>query len=441
MTFGAAGPWTQALRRSQQERIQLALDEINASPAWQGGRRLDIVFADDSGNGVRASTIAQEFVDSTRIVAVVGHVNSGAMVSAAHVYDKHLAAVATTATSPSLTGISPWAFRVIPSDSANGMRIAQFANKLGSKRAAVLYENNPYGRGLADNFRKNFRARSSASTRSAKATSNVRAVRELVQARTSRSRSSSPAPMHRASFLKEARRQQLIADLVGGDGWQTLAPSDLAEGIYVGAPFSAQDPRPEVRTFVAAYQRKYNASPDGNAALAYDATKFSPRAVEKVGPDRVKIRDYLANLTEQRVPRRHGNHSLPPDGDPIGKSIVMTRVHRGALQVEAGPMISLETLNLNTIRGRLWLGFGVLVTMLVVAGVVARRSFAGISETITQSLAEVQSEAAAREHAVAPTSRRPSKPARAISTRATRRRRRRFPKIRMGGARHPAPDE
>ena len=55
-------------------------------------------------------------------------------------------------------------------------------------------------------------------------------------------------------------------------------------------------------------------------------------------------------------------------------------------------MISLDTLNLNSIRGRLWLGFGVLVAMLVVAGVVARRSFAGISETITESLAEVQQE-------------------------------------------------
>ena len=49
-------------------------------------------------------------------------------------------------------------------------------------------------------------------------------------------------------------------------------------------------------------------------------------------------------------------------------------------------------LNLRAIRGRLWLGFGILVGMLVVAGVVTRRSFAGISETITQSLAEVQSE-------------------------------------------------
>src|SRR5581483_4750316 len=134
---------------------ELAMEEINASPEWQR-RHLDVLFADDSGNGVRASKVAQDFVDSAKVVAVVGHVNSGAMVSAAHVYDKHLAAIATTATSPALTGVSPWAFRVIASDSANGITIARFADKQGRKRAAVLYENNAYGRGLVDSFRRNF---------------------------------------------------------------------------------------------------------------------------------------------------------------------------------------------------------------------------------------------------------------------------------------------
>ena len=64
--------------------------------------------------------------------------------------------------------------------------------------------------------------------------------------------------------------------------------------------------------------------------------------------------------------------------------------------------------------------------MLVVAGVVARRSFAGMSETITQSLAEVQAGGAARERALRRTSRRRSKRDRAIWTRATPPHRRRF---------------
>lgn len=56
-------------------------------------------------------------------------------------------------------------------------------------------------------------------------------------------------------------------------------------------------------------------------------------------------------------------------------------------------MKSFDLSRLDTIRGRLWLGFGVLVALLVVAGAVARRSFTAMATTINESLAEVQAEA------------------------------------------------
>lgn len=340
VTFGAAGPFTQTYGLANKQGIELAMDEINANPEWSNGgtRRLEIVFADDSGNGVRASQIAQTFVDSSRIVAVVGHVNSGAMVAAAHVYDKHLAAVATSATSPLLTGISPWAFRMIPSDSANGMTIARFVDKLGRKRAAVLYENNAYGRGLAENFSKSFGGQivsidpideTGAESFEPYVTWFKRQNLDLVFV--------AGTDVSGLAFLEEARRQQLAVDLMGGDGWQTLAPNALADGIYVAAPFTAQDRRPEVRQFVDAFKKKFNVLPDGNAALAYDATKLLASAVEKVGPDRQKIRDYLAGLGEANAYHGvTGTIRFRADGDPIGKAMVITRVRHGALEVEAG---------------------------------------------------------------------------------------------------------
>jgi branched-chain amino acid transport system substrate-binding protein len=336
VVFGAAGPWSQSYGEANKNGIQLAVDEINASPAWSATRHLEIKYADDSASGVVASAIAQSFVDSLRIAAVIGHVTSGAMLAAARIYDKHLAAVATTATSPSLTGISPWAFRVIPSDSANGIAIAAFANKRGRKRAAVLYENTSYGRGLVDAFRKSFNGEIIAlDPIGESADQNLEAFVSWYKRERPDMVFVAGTDGSGLAFLKEARRQKLDADLVGGDGWQTVAPSPLAEGVYVGAPFSAQDPRPEVQTFVAAYTRKYNAAPDGNAALAYDATKLLAQAVEKVGTGRANIRDYLAGLTD--ATEFHGvtgTIRFRPDGDPIGKFIRMTRVHQGALQVE-----------------------------------------------------------------------------------------------------------
>ncbi len=48
---------------------------------------------------------------------------------------------------------------------------------------------------------------------------------------------------------------------------------------------------------------------------------------------------------------------------------------------------------LNTIRSRLAMGFGVLVTLLVIAGFVGRGALSGMSTTVTETLAEVQTEA------------------------------------------------
>src|SRR4029079_6315320 len=53
--FGAAGPFSRAYGLANKQGIQLALDEINSSPAWSGGRGLELQFAAACGPGARAS--------------------------------------------------------------------------------------------------------------------------------------------------------------------------------------------------------------------------------------------------------------------------------------------------------------------------------------------------------------------------------------------------
>ena len=315
--------------------IELAVEEINALPE-RHDHPMRIVWRDDDGDGQKASKIAQEFVDSTEIVAVVGHVNSGAMVAAAQVYDGHLAAVATTATTPALTGISPWVFRVISSDSTNGIDIAHFATKLGLKRAAILYENNTYGRGLSEAFRRGF----------AGDVISIDPIGESAdqsfEPYVSFFKEHKPDVIFVAgtdasglAFLKEVRRQKLAVDLIGGDGWSGLSVDTArAQGVYAGVPFTAQDPRPEAQRFVAAFQRKFQMPPDNNSSLAYDATYLLYQATKEVGTDRRKIRAYLASLTEDTAFKGvTGSISFRPDGDPVGKSVVMTRFDHGMLSV------------------------------------------------------------------------------------------------------------
>ncbi|MBX7117899.1 MAG: ABC transporter substrate-binding protein [Gemmatimonadaceae bacterium] len=335
--FGMAGPFTQGFGTANRRGAELAVAEINAAGGI-GGDSLSLRFEDDSGDGTRAAMLAQGFVDDAAISAVVGHVTSGAMLAAAKVYDGHLPAIATTASSADLTGISPWAFRVISSDSANGVDLARFAERLGKKRAAILYENDSYGRGLADAFRRSFGGEVISLDPIDYDGARSALHLEWLQPRAPDLIFVAGTEQTGMAILREAKRRKLTADLLGGDGWTgVVADAAAAEGAYVGAPFTALDPRPEAQRFVQAYTARFGEEPDGNAALAYDAVKLLAAAVEAVGRDRTRIRDWLAQRAERGAfPGVTGPIAFDANGDPVGKSFTMTRIAAGRLTVAEG---------------------------------------------------------------------------------------------------------
>jgi branched-chain amino acid transport system substrate-binding protein len=336
--FGAAGPWTEGYGAMNRRGIELAVEHINARPEHRT-RPVEVLFRDDQGNGAKAAAIAQEFVENPHVLAVVGHVNSAAMVAAAKVYDGNLPAVATTATSPELSGISPWAFRLISSDSANGLQLARFAAKLGRRRAAILYENNSYGRGLTEAFTRHFAGEVvSIDPIGDEGNQDFEPFVSYYRQRGPDLIFVAGTEAAGITLVREVRRQRLDVDLLGGDGWTGLSVDTAnAEGVWVGAPFTAEDPRPDARRFVHAFRTKFGYAPDGNAALAYDATMLLAHAVQKVGRDRVRIRDFLATAGPRDA--YHGVTGMirfHRSGDPIARSFVMTRIQRGALVVQAG---------------------------------------------------------------------------------------------------------
>ncbi len=331
--LGMAGPLKEGFGIENRRGVELAVAEINAAGGIDGDSLL-IDYRDDDGDGAKAAVIAQEFVDEPRLLAVVGHVTSGAMLAAAKVYDGHVAAIATTASSAALTGISPWAFRVISSDSANGVDLARFAQRIGKRRAAVLYENDAYGRGLADAFRRSFAGEVISIDPIGFEGKSASIYMEWLAARRPDLVFIAGTEKTGLAFIAAGRAAGLTADYLGGDGWTGIrSDSAVAEGALVGAPFTPFDPRPEAKRFVEAYRARFDgAEPDGNAALSYDAVRVLVAAIRAVGRDRGAIRDWLASL---RTAGPHagitGAIAFDEFGDPVGKSFTMTRVSSGHL--------------------------------------------------------------------------------------------------------------
>lgn len=334
---GAAGPWKQGYGLQNLQGIELATEEINNAGGIRG-HQLQVISRDDQGDGMEAAKIAQQFVGNRKISAVIGHVNSSGMLSAAHIYDGELPAVATSATSPDLTGISSWVFRVISSDSLNGIALANFASKFGQRATssvAVLYENNTYGRGLADSFRRSFHGEIvSLDPINADLTSAEPYISYL--------RMRKPKLVFVAGrvtsglkILQEAKRQGFSPVFVGGDGWQgILSDTVAAEGTYIGMSFTPEDPSPAARAFVAAFRKKFNTTPDAHAALAYDATKLIAQALKEAGPDRRAIRNYLRTLNRETAYQGvTGPAYFEDTGDPVGMRFHVLRAHNGVLTV------------------------------------------------------------------------------------------------------------
>ena len=105
--IGVAQPMTgplAALGADMKNGVQLAVDELNAKGFKIDGKpvKLEIVAVDDKSNAERGKEVAKILVDA-KVVAVVGHLNSGVSIAAAPVYAEAGIAQMAISTKPEYT--------------------------------------------------------------------------------------------------------------------------------------------------------------------------------------------------------------------------------------------------------------------------------------------------------------------------------------------------
>lgn len=320
---------------------ELAVAEINARGGVHG-RRLALVIQDDSAKPEVAVTAARALYANPRVVAVIGHLTSAATLAAAPIYGggRHpLAVVSPSASAPSLSRAGPYVFRVCPTDVEHGTRLAQFAiRRLGARSAAILYQNDEYGRGIRSTFSQEF----------------LRLGGRLV--------SDDPYVPELSSFEPYLRRlrqrggadvlliagtaataQRILPTLdtvglkprvLGGDALSGLESFPRAEGVLMSSAYLPDRPGERNAAFVAAYRAAYLGQPlDHRGAAAYDIVYLLARGLDAVGADRRRLRDYLAGIGRTSPPYQGvtGTIAFDEEGDVPGKEVVVGVVRDGRL--------------------------------------------------------------------------------------------------------------
>ncbi|HEX2207938.1 MAG TPA: branched-chain amino acid ABC transporter substrate-binding protein [Longimicrobium sp.] len=322
---------------------ELAVEELNAANAF-GGRKLVLRIVDDKGNPTAAIAAADSLVNDDRVLAVVGHVYSGATIAAAQQYSGRLPAVATSATSPEISRLGEWIFRVASSDSANAVALARAANGMG-RRIAVLYSNDDYGQGLARNFASALRAAGGTVAAMDPFLDDTEDFTPYLRRMQSRGVDlvfvaglQDPA----ARAIAQAQGVGLGARFLGGDGIEGLASMGARyDGTAVGVLFHGQM-SDSARAFVQRYRARYREDPDSQSALAYDAVRLLARALQQGHHDPAAIRRWLAGVGAERggsppFEGVAGRVAFDQNGDPVNKRFTLGVIRGGGIVLpEAG---------------------------------------------------------------------------------------------------------
>jgi len=135
---------------------------LAAKQMGAAGFEVELVKADSETSAIPAVNAAKKLVDVDKVVAIIGALSSGVTVPVAEsvTIPAGVIMISPASTSPLITVLKAdqgkdFLFRTCPSDALQGVIAGRFAATY-NKTASVLYVNNPYGQGLAEEFKNSF---------------------------------------------------------------------------------------------------------------------------------------------------------------------------------------------------------------------------------------------------------------------------------------------
>jgi branched-chain amino acid transport system substrate-binding protein len=267
---------------------------------------------------------AERFAAADDLIAVIGHSDSASTLSAAAFYNKHkIPQIVTIATSPAITRVGDWTYRLCLSDAKQGPALARYAlDQWGKKRVATFYVNDDYGRGVAQQFEEEVLRQGGTIVTSVMHRNLLKPDdQQLIRYTVERLEKESPPDLYVLFQREEAARWTIEtirgtgsrAGILGGD---TLgAPEfiqgypEAAEGIRFSQFFVPDPASPRASAFVADYRALTGETPGYGQAFAYDAVFLLAEAARSSGYSREGVKSYLDNLiSERRIIHGVGGH-------------------------------------------------------------------------------------------------------------------------------------
>lgn len=310
--------------------IELAIEEINAA-GGVNGKNLVLISEDDEGNPDKTVNAYQKLTSKDGVKLIIGSLTSGCTQAITkRAQAQKVVQIAPAATAPAITDAGDFIFRTCYTDPFQGKVGGKFASEeLGAKTAAILYDTgNDYSVGLTDNFVAAFTAAGGTIVSKEAYTTNDKDF----NAQLTKIKSANPEVVYLPDYYnvvaliaKQLRAQGITTPIIGADGWDGIlgsAGNEVLNGFYSNH-YAVDSTSPAVKSFVAAFNKKYSKDPNAFAALGYDSVYLLKDAILKAGSaNPVDVKDALASISGDYVT---GNLTFDENRNPV-KSAVMLEI-------------------------------------------------------------------------------------------------------------------
>ena len=292
MKIATAGPMTgpYASFGDQMKRgAEMAVADINAAGGVLG-QQLSLSVGDDACDPKQAVAVANKFV-SDGVVFVAGHFCSGSSIPASKVYEEEgMLQISPASTNPKLTEEGgDNVFRVCGRDDQQGIVAGNMlADDFGGKKIAILHDKTAYGKGLADETKKQLNKRGITEAMYEAYTAQEKDYTAVV----SKMKAAGIDVFYVGGYhteaglmIRQAREQGYGVQLVSGDALVTdefwKITGDAGQGtLMTFSPDPRKNPgaAPIVKKF-----RDGGYDPEGYTLYTYGAIQAWAQAVEKAG--------------------------------------------------------------------------------------------------------------------------------------------------------------
>jgi len=335
---GNAAQYGAPIRRG----FELALGEINGSGGING-QKIELVIEDEQGKKEEAINVFKKLIFQDKVLMLFGPtLSNSAQASDPVAQSAKVVAFGTSNTADGITSIGNYVFRnsvteadILPVT----LRIA--SQKTGLKKVAVLYGNDDiFTKSGYDNFKKALQdLKIPVTTTETFAKGDVDFKPQLTKIKASNADAVvlSALVAEGAPMMVQARQLGITLPFIGGNGMNSPRVFELAkdssDNLWVGSPWSVENPAAENKKFILAYRKAHTMLPDQFAAQAYDAIYIVAQALKKIKitgkleADRKSLRDALPAIqwTGATGPFKF-RQVAGRDGRPAGYDAVQTAI-------------------------------------------------------------------------------------------------------------------